>query len=103
MATRLQSLLLQFVQMVFTSYTYCNELPEILSIFLKQDIISPHLLHTKPSERSELLKSRSLTVWESPWASSASLSISPILIPPPFFLPLRGCCVRMSTGPVERA
>ena len=60
-ATKLQSLPPQpehTVEILLTSWT---KSPEIFSIFLNADNIEPHLLQTYPSDRSELLKRRSLT------------------------------------------
>ena len=59
-------------------------------------------VHTAAMCLSEQFISRSLKRYAPPCASSASLSISPSLIPPCFFRPLIGCRVSRFTGPVAR-
>ena len=67
-----------------------------------KDTNVPHLLqthHLNLSERSIML---SFINRDTPWLSTESLSISPILKPPPLRLPSVGCLVKSTLAPTLR-
>uniref|UniRef100_F0X5H3 Uncharacterized protein n=1 Tax=Cryptosporidium parvum TaxID=5807 RepID=F0X5H3_CRYPV len=71
-----------------------------IALFEMEEIISPHFGQTYALCSSEQISNLSTRIELTPYEIRESLSISPNLIPPCLFLPLTGCLVNASIGPV---